>query len=273
MAQLPDATRIGAVHLNVRDIERALLFYCDTLGLRERRRDATSAELGSDSTFLHLHATPDARPRAPNESGLYHVAYLLPSRADLGRVIRHLAAARYPLQGASDHAVSEALYLADPEGNGIEIYADRPRDAWPRAGERIQMATDVMDVESVLAAGGEARWVGAPDGMRVGHVHLNVNDVPAAEAFYRERVGFDLVTRYGARASFLSAGGYHHHVAVNAWGTHGGPAARPATLGLRRFNVVVPREGYEDALERLGGEEAADPAGNRFRITLPEATS
>ncbi|HET6405063.1 MAG TPA: VOC family protein [Candidatus Thermoplasmatota archaeon] len=266
MGKLPDAARIGTVDLNVADLDRALRFYRDTLGWREHGRRDGVVELGADATFLRLHHTPDARPRGRGEAGLYHVAYLLPSRADLGALLHHLVRARYPLEGASDHAVSEALYLSDPEGNGIEIYADRARDEWPRTGERIDMTTQPMDVQGVLAEGAGRAWGGAPDGARVGHVHLQVNDVPAAERFYRDVVGLDLVTRYGAQASFLSAGGYHHHVAVNGWGTAGGAPAQPGTLGLRSFELAVPRDALDETAARLGGEEARDPAGNVVRV-------
>lgn len=263
--------RIGAVELNVRDLDRAVGFYQGILRFRVHRRSATLAELGTDEVLLRLHHAPDAPARAPRQAGLYHVAYLVPTRGDLGRLIRHLVDLRAPLQGASDHSVSEALYLADPEGNGIEVYADRPRETWPRLADRIAMGTAPMDVRAVVASGGDGAWTQAPDAMRVGHVHLQVSDVPSAERFYRERVGFDVQAQLGTSASFLSAGGYHHHVAVNAWGTQGGPHADPHALGLRRFEVLVPADAYEPTVKRLGGDEVADPAGNVLRVTRTPA--
>lgn len=257
---------IGVVELNVQDLDRAVSFYQGILRFRLHRRDERLAELGARDAFLRLHATPDAPPRAPRQAGLYHVAYLLPRRADLGRLIRHLASLRTPIQGASDHGVSEALYLADPEGNGIEVYADRPREAWPRTKQGIAMGTSAMDVRAVVAAGEDAPWVEAPDATRVGHVHLQVSDVPSAEAFYRDRVGLDVQAELGASAAFLSAEGYHHHVAVNAWGTQGGSHADPNALGLRRFEVRVATTRWEASVKRLGGEEAPDPSGNVVRI-------
>lgn len=266
MSTLPDATRIGAVELNVRDLDRVAAYYRDTIGMRELARDRGVVTLGSDRPALRLHHAPDATPRAPRQAGLYHVAYLLPSRADLGAFVQFLIDTATPVEGASDHAVSEAIYLHDPEGNGIEVYADRPRDEWPMQDGKLGMGTAPMDVEGALASARGA-WRGWPDGARVGHVHLQVNDVPAAEAFYRETVGLDLMARYGAQASFLSAGGYHHHVAVNAWGTAGGPAADPSALGLRAYEIEVPEgEGHEALVKRLGGSEARDPSGNTIRI-------
>lgn len=287
MTRLPDATRIptdppgsvlsawpplampmGAVELAVRDLDRSVRFYRDVLGMRVHALAAREAALGSEEVLLRLRSEPDARPRSRGEAGLFHVAYLVPTRADLGRAIRHLVDARYPLQGASDHEFSEALYLADPEGNGIEIYADRPRDAWPRFEDLnwARMGPQPMDVEAVLAAGADRPWTGYPSGTRVGHVHLNVNDVAKADAFYREALGFDRVIGLGS-ASFLSAGGYHHHVAVNNWGTQGGPPNTGDALGLRGLTVILPdAETYEDALKRLGTSAPADPSGNVVAI-------
>lgn len=265
-SNLPDATRIGVVDLNVRDLDRIVAYYRETLGMRELSRDADAVTLGADGPALRLFRTPDAKPRAPRQSGLYHVAYLLPSRESLGRFLQFLVDTATPVEGASDHLVSEAVYLHDPEGNGIEVYADRPRADWPMQDGRLAMATEPMDVEGVLASA-RGPWRGWPDGTRVGHVHLQVGDVPAAEAFYREAVGLDLMARYGAQASFLSAGGYHHHVALNAWGTQGGPAADPGALGLRAYEIVVPDAAERKALvERLGGGTARDPSGNAVRV-------
>ena len=255
MTKLPDATRIARVDLTVRDLDREVRFYRDALGLRVLREEEAHAELGADAPIVGLHADPAAPPRPRVAPGLYHMAILLPTREALGGMLRRLAPQRV-LEGASDHAVSEALYLSDPEVNGIEVYADRPRDAWPRAGEGIAMTTQSMDVDGVLAAAKEPLRE-APDGTRMGHVHLQVGDVPAAEAWYRD-LGFDVTARYGPQASFLSAGGYHHHVAVNAWNSRGAPPARGDELGLRSYTIEVP--GLREA------REARDPAGNVVRL-------
>lgn len=267
MVPLPAATRIGTVELNVRDLVRVSAFYQETLGMRKLGSDATSITLGSDGPSLRLFHTPDAKPRAARQAGLYHVAYLLPSRADLGRFVQFLIDTATPVEGASDHSVSEAIYLHDPERNGIEVYADRPRDEWPMREGKLAMGTEALDVQGVLASAGSAAWKGWPDGARVGHVHLQANDVPAAEAFYTETIGLDIMARYGAQASFMSAGGYHHHVAVNAWASQGGAPNARDTLGLRAYELVVPDGlAYEALVKRLGGIEAKDPSGNVVRI-------
>lgn len=270
MDKLPDATRMGPVELAVRDLENEVRFYRDLLGMKVHSHAAREAALGSDEVLLRLRAEPDAPPRPFASAGLYHVAYLVPTRADLGRAIRHLVSARYPLQGASDHEFSEALYLADPEGNGIEIYADRPRSMWPRFEDLTfaRMGPQPMDVEGVLAEGGDKLWSGYPEGTRVGHVHLNVNDVAPAQRFYQDALGFDEIITMPGSASFLSAGGYHHHVAVNNWGTRGGPPNTGETLGLRALTVVLPEgESFENAVKRLGGDRPADPSGNVVRLS------
>lgn len=275
-SRLPADTAMRDVHLVVSDVEGALGTYRDVLGFRVLRQEGDDLLLGADRPLLRLTEDRAARPRPPRTSGLYHAAYLLPDRASLGRLIRRIIDIQHPVEGASDHLVSEALYLSDPDGNGIEIYADRPRDAWRWTQDRtLHMATAPMDVRGVLAAGGNAPWRGLPEGTTLGHVHLNVGDVTTAEAFYRDAVGFDLTTRYGDSASFLSAGGYHHHLAANTWMGRGASPPPPGTLGMRSYGVTVPDAEALDALEKRIGSRATrdgesltatDPAGNLVRF-------
>lgn len=238
----PD-TCIGSVHLTVSDLDRSLQFYGGTLGFRTRRREEAVVELGTEAaSLLTLWERAGARPRPPHTSGLYHVAILPPARADLARALQRLLEARYPIDGASDHLVSEAVYLADPDGNGIEIYADRPRSAWPMLNGRLRMDTLPLDVEDLMGelATSSRPGTSLPDGTRIGHVHLHVAELGAAEAFYRGVLGFDLMVRYGNSASFLSAGGYHHHIGLNTWAGVGAPPPPPDAAGLRYFTVRLP---------------------------------
>lgn len=269
---LPPATRMGAVTLRVRDLDVVSRYYQEVVGLRVLRREGGAVFLGASEELLRLVGDADASARPRGSPGLFHVAYLLPDRQSLASLVRRYIAEKTPIEGASDHLVSEALYLSDPEGNGIEIYADRPRAAWRWTGGRLEMATMPLDVRALLAEP-EAPWRGAPEGTTVGHVHLQVAHVPPAESFYRA-VGFDLTTRYGADASFLSAGGYHHHLAVNAWGTRPGLEAPPGTLGLDAYEVVLPSQAEVDTLSAglaassiphdasKGIVRARDPSGN-----------
>ena len=277
-ARLPDATRMGEVHLAVSDLDRALGLYRDVLGFRVLRRQGDALLLGADSPILRLSPAAGAAPRPSGTTGLFHAAYLLPSRADLGRLIRRIVDLQHPVEGASDHLVSEALYLSDPDGNGIEVYADRPRSAWPVRDGSLQMATRPMDVRGVMAAGGTDPWRGLPEGTVLGHMHLNVGAIAPAEAYYRDAVGLDLVTRYGDQASVLSAGGSHHHLAFNTWAGRGARPPPPGTLGLRDYTVVLPEEEAVDHVEaRLRKVDAdatregdalvsRDPAGNVVRF-------
>jgi catechol 2,3-dioxygenase len=255
---LPDATAIGTVALTVADLERSITFYRDRLGLDVRRRDAATAWFGvagDAETLLAVTALGGARAVA-GTTGLYHFAILVPTRVALARALQHLAETNTPIQGLSDHLVSEAIYLADPDGNGIEIYADRPRADWPRLGGRVRMTTQALDITDLLATlhgiPSPAGPYRLPSGTTIGHIHLQVSDLAAAEAFYVDALGFDLVTRYGRMATFVSAGGYHHHVGLNTWaGTDAPPPPADAT-GLREFRVVVPDESAREAItERL----------------------
>ena len=265
---------IGAVTLRVTDLARLTNFYRDAIGLGLIAQDHATATLGVDGVALVRLVEGGARPRSP--AGLFHLALLLPSRAALADWVGHAAQVRIPLDGASDHLVSEALYLSDPEGNGIEIYRDRPRTEWPRRDGAIRMATERLDLDALLreAKGGE--YLGMPTGTRMGHIHLRVGDTSEAEAFYQGSLGFDLTVRYPG-ASFLSSGGYHHHIAGNIWSSRGAGARRRGEIGLDRFELVARDEAEFAAMRgrilAAGGEDGADgpaitdPWGNRLVLT------
>ncbi len=272
-----------SVELNASSSDNLARFYGDTLGLTETAGDAGSRGFAAGDTPI-LATTPASAHDAParRASGLYHLAILVPNRLDLARVLRRLLERDVALQGASDHGVSEALYLADPEGNGVEIYADRSPEDWPRRGGELEMFTRRFDFEGVM---GELRadgrpWDGMPGGTRLGHVHLKVSDLGRAEAFYRDVIGFDLMLRFGDSASFLSTGGYHHHVGLNTWESLGRAAAAPGAPGLRRvtFNVDDPARlgsikaraeaaGFP-AESRHGRLELTDPSGIRIAFAI-----
>jgi catechol 2,3-dioxygenase len=230
------------------------------------------------SPLVELVPGPDAPSRPPRSTGLFHLALLVPTRADLARTLRRVAGSGAPLSGASDHLVSEALYLSDPEGNGIELYRDRPRDEWPMAGESVEMATLPLDLESLLGEpGGEAAAASMPEGTILGHVHLQVADLDAAEAFWVDALGLDVTARGYPGALFTSAGGYHHHVGLNTWAGVGAPSPPVGARGLVRFEVVLPDESaVAEAAERLAGVgrvdrldgavEAADTSGNTVLV-------
>lgn len=276
------ATSLGAVELTVAALDAQVTFYEDAIGLREIRRDGDIVELGvpgGDTALVTLVGRPEAPPRPPRTTGLFHLAFLVPSRADLARSLQRVTDAGYGFTGASDHLVSEALYLDDPEGNGIEIYRDCPREEWTYAGGQLQMATLPLDVDGVLAgaAAGET-GDGIAAGARIGHVHLQVAAIPAAEAFYVGVLGLEPTVRGYPGALFVAAGGYHHHVGLNTWAGQGIPAPPQGARGLRRFTIVLPDEAaLEDVLEAAAaaGFEATDedgrtvvtdPSGNRAAL-------
>jgi len=276
-------TRIGSVSLTISDLERSIAFYQQMLGLQLQSRHAGYAWLGTEAVpeLVNLVEIPGARP-ARRRTGLYHMALLVPSREALARVFSHLLQSGYPLQGAADHLVSEALYLADPDGNGIEIYRDRPKESWPVRNGQIQMATDPLDAEGILAelSPDPETWLGIDPGTRMGHIHLKVADIPKAQSFYCDVIGFDLVTRYGPSAAFVSAGGYHHHIGMNTWESAGAPAPEPGTIGLRYFDLVLPEQKELDQLiarlqdsqwphEAKPGEIVLDdPSGNTIHFSV-----
>jgi catechol 2,3-dioxygenase len=256
-------THVGTVHLTVSDLERSLAYYRGSIGLEVLEQGGGEARLGAGGVeLLRLVEEPGARP-ADGYTGLFHFALLVPTRADLAGWLRHAATDGVQLTGASDHYVSEALYLRDPDHHGIEIYADRPREVWAAHPERI--GTWPLDIDDLLASN-EQTVATLPAGTRMGHVHLRVADVDQTIAFYRDLAGFDLITQLGDQAAFLSAGGYHHHVGANTWESRGASPAPAGTASLRRFTVVAPDEAERSAvLERLGGVQS-DPSGNRFDV-------
>jgi catechol 2,3-dioxygenase len=238
---LPADAHIGQVSLTVRDLDRSLLFYRDVLGFEEARRDGRVSFLGAPGgrVIIELHERTDTVPKPRRSSGLFHFAILVPSRAALGRSFRRLAEKRWPISGASDHLVSEALYLDDPDGLGIEIYRDRPRESWQKlmSGE-IAMATDPLDLQSVHdEPGAETPWQGLDAGTVMGHVHLHVPHLDTAEAFYCGQIGFDPILRRYPGALFVSAGGYHHHLGLNTWAGVGAPPPPENAAGIRSFTI------------------------------------
>jgi catechol 2,3-dioxygenase len=266
-------TRVGTVRLIVADLAGARGFYERALGLRELGGDGETARLGAGAgPLVELIGRPDAPPRPSRSTGLFHFAILVPSRVELARALHRLADAGWPLSGASDHLVSEALYLRDPEGNGIEIYRDRPRERWYADG-MVRMATLALDLDALAAEPGAAK-PGA-DGMapatRVGHVHLQVAELADAEAFYRGGLGFEVTVRDYPGALFFSAGGYHHHVGANTWGSRGAPPPPAGSAGLSSFDVVLPDAAE---LERVAARArdagaAAQPVADGIRIDDP----
>jgi catechol 2,3-dioxygenase len=276
------ATRMGPVRLTVADLDRARAFYARAVGLADLGTEGGIARLGPPGgpALVELEGRPDAPPRPHRSTGLFHLALLVPGRPELARALRRVIEAGASFTGASDHLVSEALYLDDPEGNGIEIYRDRPRDEWEYDGGELRMATLPLDLEAVLAEMPATPDEGMPAGTRMGHVHLQVRDIPEAEAFYAGVLGFDPTVRGYPGALFVSAGGYHHHLGLNTWGTAGAPPPPPGARGLGRAEIVVPDAAELDRVEaRLAdaggpperGEEgvsAGDPSGNRLLVRV-----
>jgi catechol 2,3-dioxygenase len=251
-------TRMGIVALAVSDLERSIGFYRDVLGFSMIEQEDGRALLGARETpLLSLVERPGAPPAPVNATGLYHFAILFPGRAELALALRRLLEAGYPLGGASDHLVSEALYLSDPDGNGIELYRDRPRSTWTWSGDSVQMTVDPLDLRGLLAEASQAEGTpaGLPEGTTIGHVHLKVADLRQADQFYHGVIGFDPVATLPS-ALFVSAGGYHHHLGLNTWHSRGAPPPPSGTAGLRYFTIILP-----DAAEMARVRGRAQDAG------------
>lgn len=291
MADLSPFTSLGPVRLTVADVATVTAFYERVIGLRQLgpagddgvvRLGATAdgvsgdgpaaAGAGGGEALVELIPDAAAPPRSRRSCGLFHLAVLVPDRLALARALRRIYVGGWRLDGASDHLVSEALYLSDPEGNGIEIYRDRPRDEWRRTADgELAMATLPLDLEDIARElVGEAATDDATDdagmtiGTRIGHVHLQVGDLAAAEAFYADALGFDVMVRSYPGALFVAAGGYHHHLGLNTWSSAGGPPRDPAARGLRDFAVILPDAAQRDATAARVADAGytVEPAGD-----------
>ena len=279
--RLPDDITLGRVTLQISDMQRSLAYYRDVLGLRVLNRGGDVATLGAqtgDTPLVELREVKGTQGVGRNAKlGLYHFAILLPTRAALGSFVQHLAGIGAQA-GSADHLVSEALYLRDPDGLGIEVYADRPRDAWELDGQQLKMASDPLDLADVVRAANGAPWTGIPEGTVMGHVHLHVGDIDEAAAFYHAGLGLDKVVWQYPGALFLSAGGYHHHLGVNTWAGRSAPSAGDTDARLVEWHMVLPSRADVDAaatsLEHSGyavthaGDDrlVRDPWGTRLRL-------
>ncbi|MDQ0157645.1 VOC family protein [Robertmurraya andreesenii] len=275
-------TFVGQVHLKVQNLEHSIAFYEEVIGFKVLQKTDKVADLTADgkTVLLTIEQPNHVIPKQPRTTGLYHFALLLPRRADLGRVLKHLLQVGYPLQGASDHLVSEAIYLADPDGNGIEIYSDRPASTWIWRDFEVMMATEPMDAEGVLAEGQGEPWESLPPDTVMGHIHLHVSELSKTEEFYTKGLGLEVVTRYGGQALFISSGKYHHHIGLNTWNGVGAPPPPENSVGLESFTLVLPSEEVRanivTSLKKMGAsvtEEkgefvTSDPSGNRIKLLV-----
>jgi catechol 2,3-dioxygenase len=268
-----DGLRLGPVHLTVTELDRSVRFYEESIGLRAGRRDDGQVALGAGSPgspaagedLVVLVEERDARP-AGRHAGLYHFALLHPSRLELARAMKRLVATRTPISGASDHSVSEAIYLPDPDGNGIELAADRPRERWGDLSDPTAMGGPTpLDLPDLLASvADEEPPAKADPGLTVGHMHLHVGDIERALGFWRDAVGFEVMTRFPS-AAFTSAGGYHHHLGLNTWRGEGVPPAPDGVVGLRHWTIVLddPAEvaAVRERVAAAGADVEEHPSG------------
>jgi catechol 2,3-dioxygenase len=234
--------KINSIHLRTADLQRAKEFYVGLLGFETADGENGTLELYSaidQEPLITLEEAADAQPRPAGTTGLYHAALLMPDRTELARILKRLGEERYPLQGFADHGVSEAIYLADPDGNGLELYADHPRDLWPHKRGEIEMYTRSLDLENLLSEikDDESEWDGVHPDTTMGHIHLQVSDLKKSGEFYHDVLGLDVMQQNFPGALFLAADGYHHYVGLNAWNTLGGTPAPKGSIGLVRFSV------------------------------------
>lgn len=294
--ELPPDTYVGHAHLQVSNLDEARAFYVDLMGfkpLETPTKDGRQLYLSADGNYpplLMITGRPGARTPSRNTTGLFHLAIRLPTRKALAHLFQHLVEGNYPFQGFSDHKVSEALYLADPEGNGLELYRDRPRDQWPIEGDQIAMRTDPLDVQDLLAQAknGPGVWTGIHPQTDIGHIHLKVSDLSQAEDFYHGLLGLDITQRTYPGALFFSAGGYHHHIGTNIWASRDGSPPPEDAVGLRSFALrlssgdfwseliarIKDNDGkvirwieYETSLSAL----TQDPFGNKLELLVDKS--
>lgn len=274
-------TFVGQVNLKVQNLERSLAFYREVIGFEVIEQTDSSANLTADgkTVLLSIQQSNNLIPKQGKTTGLYHYALLLPKRSDLAEIVQHFREIGLRF-GSSDHLVSEALYLSDPDGNGIEIYIDREPSAWDWDNGEVAMAVDPLNFADLLSGGEQQRWKGLPAGTVMGHIHLHVSELVKTEEFYSKGLGFEVVNRYGEQALFISDGKYHHHIGLNTWNGVGAPAPSPNSVGLESFTIMFPNEEKKNKIiaqlknigasvtEENGLTIATDPSGNRIHLSV-----
>jgi catechol 2,3-dioxygenase len=273
-------TFVKHVNIKVQNLERSLQYYQEVIGLKILEQTATAAKLTADgkTCILSIEQPENAIPKQRGRTGLYHFALLVPRRSDLANIVHHFIQKGIRI-GSSDHLVSEALYLNDPDGNGIEIYVDRDPSEWEWKNNEVAMTVDPLDFTDLLkTADSEEPWDGLPAGTIMGHIHLHVSQLQEAEEFYTKGLGFEVVNRFGDQALFISTGNYHHHIGLNTWVGVGAPAPSMNSVGLESFTIILPDDEYRKkvvaSLERIGAsvkEESgifitSDPSGNSIYL-------
>ncbi|PLT30651.1 VOC family protein [Peribacillus deserti] len=271
---------VGEVNLKVSNLERSIRFYQEVIGFKVVEQTDRKVKLSADgkTVLLSLEQPANVIPKEKNTTGLYHFAVLLPARSDLADIVNHFIKIGLPI-GSSDHLVSEALYFSDPDGNGIEIYADRSPEEWTWRGSEVHMTVDPLDFRDLLTEAAQ-EWKGLPAGTVMGHIHLHVSDLHKAQEFYTKALGFDVVSRLGNQARFLATGRYHHHIGINTWAGEGAPEPSKNSIGLNWFTLIYPsKEAREQAVEQLrsigsmvhqekDGFITWDPSGNQILLLV-----
>ncbi|QHE53487.1 VOC family protein [Pontibacillus sp. HMF3514] len=274
-------TFVGHVELKVQDLEKSINFYENVIGFKKLKENNQKVVFTADgtTTLLSITQPENVKPKENRTSGLFHFAILLPNRLELAKALKHLHQHHVQI-GASDHLVSEALYLNDPDGNGIEIYSDRDSGEWEWNNGEVNMAVDPLNFENLLAEVGDGEWTGLPSDTVMGHIHLHVSDLPKSEEFYGKGLGFQIVNRYGNQALFMSTGNYHHHIGLNTWAGVGVPAPLETSVGMKFFTLVYPSEDVRkqvaQQVENLGYEiiqegvniYTTDPSGNKIQLAV-----
>ena len=274
-------TFVGQVNLKVQNLERSLAFYREVIGFEVIEQTDSSANLTADgkTVLLSIQQSNNLVPKQGKTTGLYHYALLLPKRSDLAEIVQHFREIGLRF-GSSDHLVSEALYLSDPDGNGIEIYIDREPSDWDWDNGEVAMAVDPLNFADLLSGGEQQPWKGLPAGTVMGHIHLHVSELVKTEEFYSKGLGFEVVNRYGEQALFISDGKYHHHIGLNTWNGVGAPAPSPNSVGLESFTIMFPNEEKKNKIiaqlknigasvtEENGFTIATDPSGNRIHLSV-----
>jgi catechol 2,3-dioxygenase len=274
-------TFVGQVNLKVQSLERSLAFYKEIIGFKVLEQSERSANLTADgkTVLLTIEQPVNVVPKQGRTTGLYHFALLLPKRSDLAKIVQHFLEIGLKF-GSSDHLVSEALYLSDPDGNGIEIYIDRDPSEWNWQNGEVEMAVDPLNFQDLLSGGKQQSWKGLPAATVMGHIHLHVSELKKTEEFYIKGLGFEVVNRYGTQALFISDGKYHHHIGLNTWNGIGAPIPPPNSAGLESFTLILPNEEKRQKIieqlksigasvtEANGSFVTSDPSGNRIILSV-----